>query len=547
MEHRLSVPAFRGRLPLSLGLLQAFAGVVSAGSDVGRQSIHQARQAADAQYVVMPVKYNLTILGQLDGNLYADVLFGPNSQTITLGMNTDSVTWVPEQPASKAEFCSNATNTAGCRIAGSVSGYYTPPSSVSKKSNFWYLLDSDYPGYNATGYWSENTVTIGNIGVDLQFGVAESWNIIPSLGLGLWTTPRDIASGRPSYLAALEQQGKIAAQYLSCYDLTDGTDSGSIVIGGVDLDKFSGQFTIWSNFDLPGIVTTPAARVLLGSNITTIPDSKIALTLVNPFTPFLWLPDDLLNALVEVLGATLISTIGAYGIPCNTQIDPTWNIEFTFDKLVITMPMQHLVSTVTSQGNACFLYLQPISQYSITGYNISAILGGPFFRAAYVVVNPSDNTTAIAMANPNVTTEAIVALGGTFGTPLSALVGNAPTPTPSETGSTSANPKKSTPVGAIVGGVVGGIAAIALIIAAIWYFRRKKQQPNAAPPAPPAPDANHPPELPGGGTAVPNHELDSQAIGEVKKAEIQNVQPEYYAELPHKQETERRETYELAG
>ncbi|KAK6344104.1 hypothetical protein TWF696_007751 [Orbilia brochopaga] len=276
---RSSGPAFRGLVLASLALLQSVS-LVAAESGLER------RQTSQSQYVLMPVKYNLTILGQLDGNLYASILFEPNNQTITLGMNTDSVTWVPEQPASIARFCANSTNTEGCKIAGSVSGYYTPESNVDKTDyfNYTYIEDEDEAGLNATGYWTENTVTVGGVSVDLQIGVAETWNIIPSLGLGLW--PTYPPQKGVSYLAALEQQGKIAGQYLSCYDLTDTNDSGTIVFGGVDLHKFSGKFTIWSNFDLPGITTTPGVRVLLGDNATSIPDTGAPQALVNPFTPY---------------------------------------------------------------------------------------------------------------------------------------------------------------------------------------------------------------------------------------------------------------------
>ncbi|KAF3912119.1 Candidapepsin-2 [Orbilia brochopaga] len=484
-------------------------------------------------------------------------------------MSTDSVTWVPQMPASTAQFCSNSSNTDGCKIAGSVSGYYTPESKVDKSDFFNYTI-VDSPGYNATGYWTETTASVGGVSVDLQIGVAENWHLIPSLGLGLW--PTDPPQKGPSYLAALEQQGKIAGQYLSCYDLTDTTDSGTIVLGGVDLHKFSGKFTIWNNFNRPGVTTTPGVRVLLGDNVTTIPDTGAAQALVNPFTPFLYVPDTLLKLLLQALGATPINSVGAYGLPCNTQLDPTWTLEITYQKLVLSIPFQHLLSSAASaKGDLCFLALLPISYYNTPGYNISYVLGGPFFRAAYVVVNPSDNTTAIAVANPNVTTTSVVALGGPYGTPLSALEGIPPpssTPSPSDTSSSSG--KKSN-TGAIVGGVVGGIAALLLIVAALWYFRRRRtirRHEHDMPVAPAAAHEGHKSELPGGGVAHrPTNELDGYGVAaEVKSQEKTPLEPAggQYAELPHDhvqpnqgygangggythQPTGRQETFELAG
>ncbi|KAJ6259757.1 Candidapepsin-2 [Drechslerella dactyloides] len=519
-----SRPPFRGLIIASLVLLHSFSCVVA-------RSVERRQATQGQQYVVMPVKYNLTILGKLDGNLYANLQFEPNNQTVTLGITSDSVTWVPEQPASIASFCANSSNTQGCQIAGSVSGYYTPKSDVSRTDSFYYAYyGSDL---NATGYWTDSTVSAGGVSIDLQFGVAQNWNSIPSLGLGLW--PTIPAQKGPSYLAALEQQGKIAGQYVSCYDLTATSDSGSIIFGGVDLHKFNGKFTIWSNFNLPGIITTPSMRVLLGQNVSAVPEPRQAIALVNPFTPFMYLPDNLLNLIVKTLGAQTVNSIGGYGLPCNTQIDPTWQLEVSFSQLVINIPYRQLLSTATTaRGDLCFLAVLPMSFYQTPGFNLSYVLGGPFFRSAYVVVNPTDNTTAIAVANPNVTSQNVVALGGPFGTALSSLQGVAPPPGSTETSvSNSTSSSKKSNTGAIVGGVVGGIGGLLLIGAGIWFMKGRKREEDA-PIVPPGVSEHHTPELPGGGIIRQPTELDGgYGGGEMKKVGASAMQPPGpFAELP---------------
>lgn len=54
-------------------------------------------------------------------------------------------------------------------------------------------------------------------------------------------------------------------------------------------------------------------------------------------------------------------------------------------------------------------------------------------------------------------------------------------------------PKKSTPVGPIVGGVVGGVAVLAGLITALVFFRRHRNKKNAAAAVGPAADPNAPP------------------------------------------------------
>ncbi|KAJ9142737.1 hypothetical protein NKR23_g7128 [Pleurostoma richardsiae] len=63
--------------------------------------------------------------------------------------------------------------------------------------------------------------------------------------------------------------------------------------------------------------------------------------------------------------------------------------------------------------------------------------------------------------------------------------------------STSASPKKSTPVGAIVGGVVGGVGGLALIgLGAFFLWRHSKKKDSAAAAPPPAAPGNFPPSQP---------------------------------------------------
>ncbi|KAF3922946.1 Barrierpepsin [Dactylellina cionopaga] len=484
---------------------------------------------SDPKYVALPVSYDFTVLGQLDGNLYADVQFGPNNQALRLAINTDDVTWVPELPASKNNFCSNSNNTVGCGYAGT-SGYYEP-GKTNRNDTFKYnpniQQDTKSTKYLATGYWTENSVTVAGVTVDLQFGVATKWDIVPNLSLGLWSTGQ--AGGRPSYLQALEQQGKIAGQYCSCFNITG---DGSIVLGGIDLAKFSGKLKIWDNLTLPGIVTSPVVRLVTGSNSTTLPTAKYPLSLVSPGSPFLSVPQNVLSAILSLVPAQFDSNFGAYDLPCDTQFDPSWFIEFTFDELVIKLLFQDLLSPITVRGSdRCYIALLPDDGEYLPGLSFSYILAGPFFRSAYVVVNPSLNMTALGVANRNITANNIVELGGTFSAKIADVEGTAPLPFTSNGTSPDATTSKSkkTPTGAIVGGVVGGIAVVAVILAAVFFYRKKQK--TASTEAPPTiPQAG---ELPGSGGNATN-ELDSKATGVAQNqsnVKSDGTQPEY-SELP---------------
>ncbi|EPS41088.1 hypothetical protein H072_5024 [Dactylellina haptotyla CBS 200.50] len=447
------------------------------------------RQISVPKYVVLPVNFDFTLLGEIDGNLYTDVQIGSKNQTLRLGVSVGSVTWVPELPDSKTSFCSNPVNAAGCRVAGT-SGYYDP-GNVSRSDKFTYFDWDRGRDVNATGFWTEDTIAAAEVTVDLQFGVAQRWNSVPYLGLGLW--PLGEGGDRPSYIQALEQQGRIAGQYCSGYDLTA---SGSMILGGADLDKFTGNLTVWDNFDRPGVVGGPSVSVMSGENVITIPESQNNLTLITPDTPFLYVQPKLIESVSTLIPMEYNKEHGGYTLPCDYQLNSEQYLEFNFrNELAIHLEFPDLLSDIrVPDTNSCFALLQPITARSFDLYDFSYVLGGPFLRSAYLIVNPATNLTAIARANKNVTTSSIVELGGTFGAQIYSLQGNAPPLGGSDT-NTASNGSKKSPTGAIVGGVVGSVAVVALVILAVWlYTRRKKQKKMPVAPPPEKPEL---PEGPG--------------------------------------------------
>ncbi|KAF3911376.1 hypothetical protein ABW20_dc0101509 [Dactylellina cionopaga] len=105
-------------------------------------------------------------------------------------------------------------------------------------------------------------------------------------------------------------------------------------------------------------------------------------------------------------------------------------------------------------------------------------MGGPFNitgkplavidPAAYVILSPETNLTAIAVSKTNATTQDIVEVGGTFGTPLDRISGN---------NVSSMLPPGISPghrsVGVIVGGTIGGAVALLLGVALCIFIWRK--------------------------------------------------------------------------
>ncbi|KAL8816777.1 MAG: hypothetical protein Q9223_004274 [Gallowayella weberi] len=143
------------------------------------------------------------------------------------------------------------------------------------------------------------------------------------------------------------------------------------------------------------------------------------------------------------------------------------------------------------------------------------------------VTNINPSSTSSASSSTSKISSSTSLTSSTTATPLPGQAGGTPAPTPKpDDGGTN--------TGAIAGGVVGGVVALALIGAAIWFFRRRgrhQQQPELAdaPPKAPAPRYHvHPGlhEAEGGWDGVTGKsmsEVDSQAryeIGDQKRYEI---------------------------
>ncbi|KAK6496989.1 hypothetical protein TWF481_001968 [Arthrobotrys musiformis] len=355
---------------------------------------------------------------KVDGGVYTDLLLGEDRQPLKLAVTFQQVTWVPQMPGSKTEFCGNSSGTdVECEVA-EASGYYDPPVNISRDEIFRLESGTDS---TALGYWTESTIapTTSNISsISLNFGVATSWkNLIPSLGLGIYPTNR--SPNHPSYLDSLLQQGKIEGQYVSCYDISNpDRNSGEIILGGVDKGKFTGKLKVLEGGDFPGMVGTPSIMVSTGLNasfgigevgkwalltvdtrytpllqlIKSLKSHRLRGIIVNGISSsFLWLPQPIIYNIISTFPVATYDlrpdgkSFPVYTVPCNMNFNPSWTIQFTFEeKVVINVPFNHLVTPIEVPGvvgKRCVLAVQPNDgRFGLPGYTFSYILGAPFWR-----------------------------------------------------------------------------------------------------------------------------------------------------------------------
>ncbi|KAK6346556.1 hypothetical protein TWF696_006680 [Orbilia brochopaga] len=523
--HRYGLPTFlSASLLLCYFVVQTYHGLFQQQSDrLVERSVYSLENVKrqNGRHVSFPVTYSTLVFGEPDTYIYTNVTFGRGSQSLRLALSLYESTWVPETPRSVTEFCNNATNAPGCRIVGNQ--FYTPRSERNPDkflfSQPYEPLDGGAYNLTASGYWTEDQITIAGVSVSLQFGVAQYWNTTPTLGLGaipLYGNP-----GRPNYLTALRQQGKIGDTFCSLYYSGNTTLGGSIALGAVDAAKFVGKLKIFEGENYPGEITSPNARVVVGSqsfrselirpsNGTSNGYSNIIVGL-----PGVAMPQSVIDAIPAPASAKSPGVV--YDLPCDYYKPDEDYIELIFDDLLITMHLSDLVIRLpdtTIEENRCFLYLID-SALAFNGI-YEYFLGTPFLKSAYVVMNPETNTTAIGASVRDATAENLIEPGGTLGMRLADIRGvdpstlipenppDAPPPPPPPSNSSKA------PVGAIAGGVVGGVAVLAAAAGGLFFFRRRKAKSQTA-----GHDYPEEPKLPQPDTGVP--ELASQETHLISK------------------------------
>ncbi|KAM0550577.1 hypothetical protein ACHAPJ_008835 [Fusarium lateritium] len=258
----------------------------------------------------------------------------------------------------------------------------------------------------------KDTVTIGDLELKNQtFGVASSSEefSIGHMGLGP-VTDRSIAVYESYYplLDSLAEQKVIASRAYSLGIPTGVDEYGSLIFGGLDKGRFSGNLT------KTPIVESRIGGARLTVNVSSVgasadgtnkeyilKDTNFVLHSGNTIPRLNW---DLVH---QMWGDAGLYRGGDIWIDCDIRNNPG-GITFGFgDDNVITVPFREFVYALPQSDEGaqekCVVAVEGVDEGE------QQVLGGSFFRAAYVVVDVDNKNVHIAEA-ANCTSE-IVPIG----------------------------------------------------------------------------------------------------------------------------------------
>ncbi|KAF3907052.1 Candidapepsin [Arthrobotrys entomopaga] len=349
------------------------------------------------------------------GILYlANVTVGTPPQPLQLQIDTaSSDIWVLSKSVSA---CYNPTGldlwSASCSF-----GSFNPDASSTFKligQDRFSILYSD--GTGAQGDYAEDTFCVGGVKVvSTQIGVATTANLSYGImGVGFDADQASVTPGGmgqySSLLNEMVKEGLINSKAYSLWLDDLNADTGSILFGGIDTERFIGELTSIPIAKAPGQVDPLAFTIPLTSVAFANTTSHVNLTskylpasvILDSGSSLTFLPHSLAWGIANQTGAKISHDLGLFIIDCNY---PTKNsfIKYTISYVLdIRVPLSEIILPLTkfSEGmvrnmngsDICALGIVP-SPGKIN------LFGDTFLRSAYVVYDLDNQRVAMAQTN----------------------------------------------------------------------------------------------------------------------------------------------------
>lgn len=383
------------------------------------------------------------------GGYFTQVKVGSPPQTITMLLDTGSSdAWVLSH---EADLCTDRDKQA-LYGASCVDTYNPDDSSTHKK------IDSDgfkivyLDGSSASGEYITDHFTIGGATIEsLQMAyVKKAVRGTGILGLG-FSIGEKAATKYPNIIDEMANQRLIGCKAYSLYLNDRRTDSGSILFGGIDTDKFIGPLEILPlhrpdganyssfevNFTSVSVTYTNGSRLDVSTSVLDHPAPAV----LDSGTTYSYLPGKMADTIYASVGAIFDPDLRLAIIDCKyLTSDPKLTITFQFSPTAtIAVPVWEMVLDILpssypphpSFSRTCVFGIQSTAIFTTSSKNNKSgkdsssnftLLGDTFLRSAYVVYDLTHYQIGLAQANLNSSSSTVVELSSE-GTSLPCVTG----------------------------------------------------------------------------------------------------------------------------
>lgn len=412
---------------------------------------------------------------------YANLTLGNPPQPLQLSIDTGSSDlWVN---SAQSSLC--ASSQDACQ-----GGTYSRSASSSAK-----VVNNDFnisyvDGSGAVGSYISDTLGFGSVTLpNFQFGLGEdSSSSMGVLGIGYPINEVQVnrAGGQayPNLPQALLNAGHINTNAYSLWLNDLDASTGSILFGGVDTNKYTGNLVTVPIIPTDGVFFELAVALsgvsVNGKSVGGSSDLPVAVIL-DSGTSLLYLPDDIVTDIYNQVNIVYEQGT-AYGY-CEDATSSK-SLSFTFSGQTINVPFSELYIPVGTLTNGQPVTFQNGKEACIFGVapadGSTPLLGDTFLRSAYVVYDLSANEISIAQTDFNSTSSNIREISnGSSGVPgatpasttitslLNAATGGARLGGASATNSFGATPTgaaMTNQIPAMLGAAAAGVAGVAAFV-----------------------------------------------------------------------------------
>lgn len=349
------------------------------------------------------------------GLYYVNATVGTPGQSLAFQLDTGSSdVWMFNSQAYQS--CLNSQYGAQCfggSFSPSQSSSYTQ---IGQSGEF--QIQYETPGSGVSGNYFLDDLSVGNIKLtNLTMALATQANQTFTGIMGIaFASDESIVSNAntqpyQNIIDVMLDQGVINTKAYSLYLDDENANTGSIIFGGYDSDKYTGNLT-WLDIQIDsqtGVIDSfavawSAMAVSDSSGSTLLSSSFPQAAVLDSGTTLTVIPQDLFNQMANYFGAQNTQTYG-YIVACSIG-NQAGSIDFVFggdNGPYISVPFSEFALPLLDTNG------QPITdkngnQICQFGMDVASqgtpiLLGDTFLRSAYVVYDLTNKQIAIANAN----------------------------------------------------------------------------------------------------------------------------------------------------
>ena len=353
---------------------------------------------------------------------FMDMSIGTPPQDLRMHIDTGSSDlWVNVANSQLCAERSSPCSSAGTYSANSSSTYQY----VNSNFNISYV-----DGSGSQGDYASDVVQFSGVSLkSQQFGIGYASSSQEGIvGIGYPVNEVAVSFGDspyPNLPANLQQNGHISTNAYSLWLNDLDASTGSILFGGVNTGKYTGQLQTLPIIPTAGSIYAEfvIAMTAVGQNGKqgSIHSNLAIPALLDSGSSLMYLPDDITQGIYNAVNANYDSSQGAAFVDCSLANSHD-TLDFTFSSPTIRVPMNELilVAGVDNGSPVCILGIGPAGVST-------PVLGDTFIRSAYIVYDIDNNEVSLAQTDFNSTVNNVLEISKSSGVPDATSVQNAVT------------------------------------------------------------------------------------------------------------------------